>query len=278
MRQYIVVAGAGGVGSRTVAKLRGAGHTVMATVLNDAEAALVEAVNSDVETMRLDLSAPESVLSALKERIARLDRLDGVAICGAIAPLGPLEMADLTVVRRTFEINALSCLAVYQAALPALRKCGGRLAMVSSMAGKAAMPFVGAYSASKFALEGLADSMRREATSQGVSISLVQPGGIRTPMVDAQLRDNAAAIARLTPEEDALYGHLYRGFQVAARASHEDTASEPDVVAEAIVAALTEASPQPRYIVGEDAKQLIGAAASLSDSELDGMFAGMFEN
>lgn len=276
MAQYIVVAGAGGVGSRVVAALRRAGHSVIATVLNDTEAGAVESADSGVETLLLDLSRPESVLSALKARIAGLDRLDGIAVCGAVAPLGPLESADLTAVRRTFEVNALSCLAVYQAALPALRQSAGRLAMVSSMAGKAAMPFVGVYSASKFALEGLGDAMRREAAAQGVSVSLVLPGGIKTPMVDAQLRDNARAIEQLTPEEDARYGHLYRGFQVAARASHEGTASEPELVADAVVAALTDPTPRPRYIVGADAEQLIGAAHDLSDAELDAMFAGMF--
>ncbi|MFN3472548.1 MAG: SDR family NAD(P)-dependent oxidoreductase [Blastomonas sp.] len=276
MSQYIVVAGAGGVGSCVVAMLRSAGHAVIATVLNDDEERAVIAQDPDVECLRLDLSDADGVLIALKQRIESLDRLDGIAVCGAVAPFGPLETAPLSMARRTFEINVLSDLAIFQAGLPALRKTGGRLTMVSSMAGKASMPFVGAYSASKFALEGLADAMRREVSAQGVSISLVLPGGIKTPMVENQLRDNAAAIARLTPEEDGLYGALYRGFQTAAQQSHTGGASEPEAVAEAVVTALTGPDPKPRYIVGEDAKQLIDTADAMADEELDAMFSQMF--
>lgn len=276
MDQFIVVAGAGGVGSCVVSMLREAGHDVIATVLNAAEEQAVRKADDAVETLTLDMSDADSVLKVLGDRIAKLDRLDGVAVCGAIAPLGPLELTPLSVARRTFEINVLSDLAIFQAALPSLRESGGRLAMVSSMSGKASMPFVGAYSASKFALEGLGDAMRREVMGQGVSVSLILPGGIKTPMVENQLRDNAAAIEKLTPEEDARYGNLYRGFQAAASQSHTGGASEPQAVAAAVVSALTDAEPQPRYIVGDDAKQLIGAAESMSDAEVDGMFTQMF--
>jgi hypothetical protein len=90
------------------------------------------------------------------------------------------------------------------------------------------------------------------------------------------LRDNAEAIAKLTPEEDALYGKFYRGFQTAASESHHGSASEPNDVAKAVVAALTNPEPETRYVVGEDSRQLIGAAQSMSDREVDGMFAQMF--
>ena len=276
MGSYIVVAGAGGVGSRTTAALRAAGHEVIATVLNEAEAQAVRTADASVETLQLDLSNAEATRDALKGRIDKLDQLDGIAVCGAIGPLGPLESADFAAARRTLEINTLSALAIYQAALPALRKSGGRLALVSSMAGEAAMPFIGVYSMSKFALEALGDVMRREAAPQGVAVSLIQPGGIKTPMVDAQLRDNEAALNSLSSEEETRYGYLYRGFQKAAQASHTGTSSEPEDVARAIIAALTDPTPQARYIVGDDAKQLIGAASSMPDAELDTMFAGMF--
>jgi NAD(P)-dependent dehydrogenase (short-subunit alcohol dehydrogenase family) len=253
-----------------------AGHTVTASVLNDAEEAAVRAAGNAADVIRLDLSDPESVLTRLKEYIGTMDRLDGVAVCAAISPLGPLETMPLSLARRTFEVNVLADLAVFQAALAALRDSGGRLVMVSSMSGKASLPFVGAYSASKYALEALGDAMRREVSAQGVAISLVLPGGIKTPMVENQLRDNAAAIERLSPEEDARYGGFYRGFQKAAYESHHETASPPEAVAAAVISGLLDPEPQPRYVVGTDAEQLIGAAASLGDAEMDAMFRDMF--
>jgi NAD(P)-dependent dehydrogenase (short-subunit alcohol dehydrogenase family) len=256
--------------------LRAAGHSVTASVLDDAEEAAVRSAGDASEIIQLDLSDPEAVLTALKGHVADLDRVDGVAVCAAISPLGPLETMPLSLARRTFEVNVLADLAVYQATLPALRQNAGRLVMISSMSGKASLPFVGAYSASKYGLEALGDAMRREAASQGVSISLVLPGGIKTPMVENQLRDNAAALAKLSPEEDERYGGLYRGFQKAAHESHHETASAPEVVAAAVLSALLDPAPQIRYIVGADAEQLIGAAASLSDAEMDEMFRQMF--
>lgn len=276
MGKYIVIGGAGGVGSCVVAMLRQAGHTVTASVLNDAEESAVRAADEATDVIRLDLSDPESVLTSLKEYIGTMDRLDGVAVCAAISPLGPLETMQLSLARRTFEVNVLADLAVFQAAIGALRDSSGRLVMVSSMSGKASLPFVGAYSASKYALEALGDAMRREVSAQGVAIALVLPGGIKTPMVETQLRENAAAIERLSPEEDARYGGFYRGFQKAAHESHHVTASPPEAVAAAVIAGLLDAEPQPRYIVGADAEQLIGAAASLGDAEMDAMFRDMF--
>lgn len=272
MGRYLVIGGAGGVGSAVVSALRQRGNTVVASVLNDKEAAAVAAADATVRSFPVDLSQPELVASAIRRAIGS-ERLDGVVVCAALAPIGVLETSDLADMTRTLNINVVSALAIFQAVIPQLRDSKGRLVMISSMAGKVAMPFVGAYSASKFALEGLADAMRRETVSQGVQIALVEPGGIKTPMVDAQLAQVADMIAALSPDEDALYGAYYRGFQRAASESHNNTASTPEQVAAQVIAALTDAHPAPRYIAGADAEQLIGAGAALSDTAMDDMMA-----
>ena len=274
MARYLVIGGAGGVGSALVSALQSADHGVVASVLNEAEERLVKNVHPDVRTFRLDLSRPELVLDAVRSGLGD-NRLDGVAICAALAPIGVLETSDLDRFARTLDVNVVSALAVFQAVMPYLRESKGRLVMVSSMAGKVAMPFVGTYSASKFALEGLADAMRREVAPQGVRVSLVEPGGIRTPMVDAQLAQVADMIAGLDAEQERLYGAFHRGFQAAAQASHTGTASTADEVAAKLIAALTDAEPQPRYIAGADAEQLIGAGKALGDAEMDGVMAQM---
>ncbi|HUD28440.1 MAG TPA: SDR family NAD(P)-dependent oxidoreductase [Novosphingobium sp.] len=271
MARYLVIGGAGGVGSALVSALVDAGHEVVASVLNDGEAA---AVRAGVATFELDLSDPAQVAQILRAGIGE-GQLDGVAVCAALAPVGVLETADIAQAARTLDVNVLSALAIYQAVMPRLRESRGRLALVSSMAGKVAMPFVGVYSASKFALEGLADVMRREAAPQGVSVSLVEPGGIKTPMVDAQLAQVARMIDELDAEQDRLYGAFHRGFQAAAHASHVGTASTPEDVAAKLVAALTDAAPQPRYVAGADAEQLIGAGRALGDAEMDAVMAQM---
>lgn len=276
MATYLVIGGAGGVGSALVGSLKARGGKVIASVLNDAEATAVASAHADVPTFMLDLSRPESVAAAIRGAVAA-EAIDGVAVCAALAPIGILESASLAGAQATLNVNVVSALAIYQAVMPQLRQSKGRLVMISSMAGKVAMPFVGVYSASKFALEGLADAMRRETANQGVKIALVEPGGIKTPMVDAQLAQVAAMIESLNPEEEQLYGGYYRGFQAAASASHHSTASTPEQVAAKVLAALTDDQPSPRYIAGGDAEQLIGAAAALSDAEVDGMMAQMMQ-
>jgi NAD(P)-dependent dehydrogenase (short-subunit alcohol dehydrogenase family) len=277
MANVLVVGGAGGVGSAVVDILVRRGDKVVATVLNEAEANAVRARHGDkVPTSMVDLGNSESALGALRTLVGPMARLDAVAVCAAISPFGPVETTPLAVFRRSFEINTLSHVAIYQAAVAKLRESKGRIVFISSMAGKAAMPFIGAYVASKFALESVADVMRREAGPQGVSISLIEPGGIRTGMVEEQLRANKERIAALSPEEDRLYGYLYRGFQQLAGSSHDTSASSPESVAAIVVEALDAPEPQTRYVAGEDAKQLIGLAATLPDRELDAAFRQMF--
>lgn len=277
MAKYLVVGGAGGVGSALVRQRIEKGDTVYATVLNDAEAAAVSSAHGDaVKTARLDLGNADSIGGALTAFLGEIGDVDGVIVCAAISPYGPVETTPLSVFRAALEINAIAGVAIYQAAMPALRRTGGRIVFVSSMAGRAAMPFIGAYVGSKFALEGVVDVMRREAAPQGVKMVLVEPGGIRTGMVDEQLRTIAERIEKLGGEEEALYGRNYRQFQALASQSHYNTASTADDVAGIIGTALDAAEPEARYIAGEDAVQLIGLTRSLGDAELDATFAQIY--
>ena len=273
MATYMVVGAAGGVGMQVVRLLKEQGATVMATVMNTAEAERFEAVYPGSTVYELDLSVPEDVYAKLSCNLTEQTSIDGVVVCAAISPIGPIESTDLSTFRSAIEVNYLSNVAIYQAVLPALRKSAGRLILISSMAGKVAMPFIGAYSASKYALEAIGDVMRREAAPQGITVSLIEPGGIRTPMVDAQLQLVAEKIGSLTPQEESKYGYLYRGFHQAAAQSNQSTASSPEEVAAIVVKAMTEKDPAPRYIAGAEAEQMIGASKVMSDVELDGMMA-----
>jgi NAD(P)-dependent dehydrogenase (short-subunit alcohol dehydrogenase family) len=277
MANILVVGGAGGVGSALVEALVARGDTVAATVLNEAEAKRVaEDHKGRVATHEIDMADADAALVALKAAVAAMPSLDAVAVCAAIAPIGPVELTPLATLRKTLEINTVAGVAVYQAALPALRKTGGRIVYITSMSGRMGMPFIGAYTGSKYGMEGLADVMRREAAPQGVKISLVEPGGIRTPMVDEQLATVMKLHDALRPEERERYGHLYRGFERLASESHRTTSSSAAQVAAVMIEALDAADPDPRYIAGDDAKQFLGMADSMSDREFDGFFTQIF--
>jgi len=279
MANILLVGGAGGVGSALLDMLVSRGDRVWTTVLNDHEAGEVTARHGAGVAVRIaDLGNADAALETLRALVTPIDRLDAVAVCAAISPLGPVETTPLKLFRRTLEINCVADVAIYQAAIPALRRSKGRMVFISSMAGRAAMPFIGAYVASKYALEGVADVMRREAAAQGVSISVIEPGGIRTGMVEEQLRTVKEMIRNLPPQEDELYGYLHRQFEQLAGASHHGSASTPEQIAAVVLEALDAQVPETRYIVGEDARQLISLAGSVSDRELDAVFRQMFES
>ncbi len=121
-----------------------------------------------------------------KARIRLLAR-SGRAEPGILAPLvlaqaAEIEALPLEAFRQTLEVNVVGQVALTQALLPALRAAGGRIVMVSSVGGRTALPFLGPYHASKFALEGLSDSLRQEVEPLGVRVAIVEPGTIATPI------------------------------------------------------------------------------------------------
>jgi len=276
-KEVLVVGGAGGVGSAVVNLLVNRGWKVVTTVLAPEEAASIEQrYGGRVQCHIADLSNAEAALIGIREIVSSMDYLHAVAVCAAIAPCGPLELTALAAYRKAYEINCVSEVAIYQATMPALRQTGGRIVLLGSMAGRVAYTFMSAYIATKFALEGLCDVMRREAAPQGVKVSLVQPGGIRTNMVQQQLVDARRDLAALDEKDSRLYGYLYEGYlRVAARGLGEG-ASTPDQVAEVVLEALEAEEPASRYVAGEDAKHLLGSIGAMSDADIDRLFNEMF--
>jgi NAD(P)-dependent dehydrogenase (short-subunit alcohol dehydrogenase family) len=273
----LIIGGAGGVGSAVVDILVNRGYTVATTVLEATEAASIHTrYGAAVKAHTIDLSNPAAALTKIKLLVDAMPALDAVVVCAAIAPIGPMELTSLSTYIKAFEINCISAVAVYQATLPALRKTGGRIVLLSSMGGRAAFPFMSSYVATKFALEGLGDVMRREAGPQGVKVSIIEPGGIRTNLVRQQLRDVEPAYAALGEEDRARYGYLYKGYLKMAGDSLRETASTPEEIAAVVVEALDAPEPESRYVAGAEAKHFFEISRAMSDLEVDEIFRQMF--
>jgi NAD(P)-dependent dehydrogenase (short-subunit alcohol dehydrogenase family) len=276
-KKVLVVGGAGGVGSAVVNLLVNCGCKVVTTVLEPEEAASIEErYGGMVQCHIVDLSNSDAALIKFKEIVSSMDHLNAVAVCAATAPCGPLELTPLSTYRKAYEINCVSEVAIYQATMPALRQTGGRIVLLGSVGGRMAYTFMSAYIATKFALEGLCDVMRREAAPQGVKVSLVQPGGIRTNMVQQQLVDVRRDLAALGEKDLKLYGYLYEGYLRVAERGLGEGASTPDQVAEVVLEALEAQEPASRYVAGEDAKHLLGSIGAMSDADIDRLFNEMF--
>lgn len=273
----LVIGGEGGVGSALVERLVDQGRTVETTVLDAAAASAIETrYGGKVKAHIVDLSNAEAARDRLKTIVDAMPSLDAVVNCAAIAPWGPLELTPLATYRKTYEINVVGGVAIYQAAMPALRKTGGRIVLIGSMGGRMALPFMAAYICTKFALEGLGDIMRREAAPQGVKVSIVQPGGIRTNMVYQQITGAKRDLEALQPQDRERYGYLYECFTEYAEASMRESGSTPAEVAAVVVEALDAVEPASRYIAGDDAREALGAVAAMSDGQADAMLAQIF--
>jgi len=276
-KKVLVVGGAGGVGSAVVNLLVNRGCEVVTTVLEPKEAASIEKrYGGMVQCHIVDLSNSDAALIKFKEIVSSMDHLNAVAVCAAIAPCGPLELTPLSTYRKAYEINCVSEVAIYQATMPALRQTGGRIVLLGSMGGRMAYTFMSAYIATKFALEGLCDVMRREAAPRGVKVSLVQPGGIRTNMVHQQLVDVRRDLAALDEKDRDLHGYLYEGYLRVAERGLGEGASTADQVAEVVLEALEAEEPESRYVAGEDAKHMLGSIGTMSDRDIDRLFNEMF--
>jgi NAD(P)-dependent dehydrogenase (short-subunit alcohol dehydrogenase family) len=276
-KNILVIGGEGGVGSAVVERLVDQGRTVETTVLAAATASEIETrYGGKVKAHIVDLSNAEAARDTLKTIVDAMPSLDAVVNCAAIAPCGPMELTPLATYRKAYEINVVGGVAMYQAAMPALRKTGGRIVLIGSMGGRMALPFMAAYISTKFALEGLGDIMRREAAPQGVKVSIVQPGGIRTNMVYQQITGAKRDLEALQPQDRERYGYLYECFAEYAEASMRESGSTPAQVAAVVVEALDAVDPASRYIAGDDAKEALGAIAAMSDGQADAMLAQIF--
>jgi NAD(P)-dependent dehydrogenase (short-subunit alcohol dehydrogenase family) len=203
----------------------------------------------------LDVTDPESIAAAAHtlSEAAGATGLTGVVNNAGISVAGPLELLPLSEVRAQFEVNVLGALGVTQALLPLLRKARGRLVNISSIAGLAATPFLGAYCGSKFALEAMSDALRLELAPWGIAVSLVEPGAVQSQIWERATMAATRTLTGVAPESLALYAKpLSRMQEVMVRVAARAIPAE--VVARTVARALTVSRPQARYLVGRDAR------------------------
>jgi NAD(P)-dependent dehydrogenase (short-subunit alcohol dehydrogenase family) len=266
----VLVTGAStGIGEATVLHLKTLGFDAVGAVRKDEDAERLE--GRGIRTVRIDVT-DSGQIAAARDELGDLP-LAGLVNNAGIAVAAPLEFLPVERLRQQLEINLIGQMAVTQAFLPALRRGRGRLVMVSSIGGRVALPLVSAYNASKFGLEGMTDSLRRELRGQGVDVILVEPGGVKTPiwrkgqeLADEMLED-------VPPEAERLYGRLIESVRTGTQRIATETGAEPTAVAEVIGEALTASRPRTRYLVGRDAKMRAYMSRVLPDRVMDRMIA-----
>jgi len=260
MRTALVTGASTGIGAACAVRLAGTGWRVYAGVRRAGDAP------EGTEEILLDVTDDEQIRAAAQ----RIGELDALVNNAGIAIAMPLEFIPVHELRRQLEVNVIGQVAVTQALLPHLRRSRGRIVFVGSIAGKSALPFLGAYAASKHALEAVTDTLRIELRPFGIEVSLVEPGTIRTPIwtKSAKVADSLADAA--PPALRELYGERIAAFRRVAAERGANGASA-DAVAETVLSALTRGRPRTRTLVGRDAK-LRAAVERLPDRARDSVY------
>jgi NAD(P)-dependent dehydrogenase (short-subunit alcohol dehydrogenase family) len=192
-----------------------------------------------------------------------------ISNAGTLTP-GPMELIPLTAVRHEFDVNVFGAIKAINAFLPALRTAQGRIVQVGAVTGRLPLPFDGPSSASKAALEALADVYRLELKPFGISFVIAQAGNMRT----GGPAKTAAALERMaeamSAEQRELYGARFGSFAGALN-QFQNSGLDSDVAAQQIIALADQAPAAPRVPVGSDAVGLLKLASESSDVELDAM-------
>jgi len=268
----VVITGAStGIGAACALALDKLSFRVFAGVRKRADGEALQAqASARLRPFQLDVTSADDIAAALNFLPGEVGHagLTGLVNNAGIGVVGPLEIVSLDELRRQFEVNVIGLIAVTQALLPLLRKARGRVVNMSSIAGRAAMPYMGPYAASKHALEALSDALRIELQHTGVRVSVIQPGAIATPIWHKTRKEVNGWESTWSEESKALYlDGLNRVKHIAAMS--EENAAPASLVADAVIHALTAPNPKPRYLVGRDAKLRALLTAILPDSLQD---------
>lgn len=224
-----------------------------------------------VTPVRLDVTSEEDIRSAAGQVAAAVGKngLRGLVNNAGIGRGGAIEFLDLDDLRNQLEVNLVGQIAVTQAFLPLLRANGrGRIVFMGSMASRAGMPFMAPYVASKHAIRGVAESLRRELAPWGIKVSTLMPGTIATPIWDKAAAEADHVRESVPAEGLELYGSAFddvdRALAQAARTGVPATR-----VARAARKALFDRRPKTEYTIGPDARAYTVASALLPKSAVD---------
>ena len=252
----LITGASSGIGKATALWLDQRGFRVFAGLRRESDAVRLMSEGTRIEPVMLDVTRSDSISLAVKkvqDRLGPEDRLTGIVNNAGLALITPMEYVDIDALRQQFEVNVVGMAAVTAAFMPLLKRPGGRVVNMSSVSGLLATALSGPYSASKYAVEAMSDALRVEVRSQGIKVSIIEPGVIATDIHDKNRARSDSALEELPERGRRIYGPAFARFHAG---SESRTASPPTEVAKAIHHALTSRNPRTRYPVTRQVKLL----------------------
>jgi NAD(P)-dependent dehydrogenase (short-subunit alcohol dehydrogenase family) len=263
IKTALITGASSGIGEATALHLAELGYTVYAGARRVER--MSDLADRGIRTRALDVTNDASMLALVEALLAETGRIDVLVNNAGYGLYGALEDVPIEEARRQFEVNLFGLARLTQLVLPQMRaQRHGYVVNVSSMGGKIWEPLGSWYHASKFAVEGLSDSLRVEVAEFGIKVVIIQPGTIRSEW-SGIAADQLEATSANTP-----YARQAKIIGRALRAvDRMQLASGPEVVAEAIARAVQSPKPRTRYVVGGGARGILLAERILPDRGFD---------
>jgi NAD(P)-dependent dehydrogenase (short-subunit alcohol dehydrogenase family) len=267
----VVTGSSSGIGLAASLALAKNGYVTYATMRNIAKQDSIQSVaekeHLPVRTVQLDVTDESSVKNAIQSILSESGRIDLLVNNAGYGMTGAFEDIGMDEIKSLYETNVFGVIRVTQAVLPIMRKQGsGRIINISSGAGRIGYPGGSAYVSSKFALEGLSESMAFEVEQFGIKTVLVEPGFIRTNFAEN------IVTAKKAQDPNSPYSQTMMQMKSSShRRRMIENAPDADLVASVIVEAATAKEPNLRYLAGKDVQQMVAAKKSMSDEEFQNM-------
>jgi len=263
----IITGSSSGIGFETSILLARSGFRTFATMRNLDKASrlseLVQKEDLDLKILRLDVTDDDSVRESIEKIISETKRIDILINNAGFAIFGALEDTLLDEMKEQFETNFFGSVRTIQAVLPTMKKQSkGKIINISSMVGRFGVPFNSLYVSTKFALEGLTESLRYELDNFGIDVVLVEPGIIKSDFFKNIRFSNKS---RINSSYSNLLQTRLRGIEFMLK----NKASYPSTVAKAILNIINSNVSNMRYVVGEDAIFMTNLKKNLTDEEFE---------
>jgi NAD(P)-dependent dehydrogenase (short-subunit alcohol dehydrogenase family) len=274
----LVTGSSSGIGFETSLLLARTGFHTYASMRNlEKSKNITEIANTEklpLQVVQLDVNDGRSVKDAIDKIVAEKDRIDILVNNAGYGLFGSLEDISIEEVKAQFETNFFGVIRVTQQVLPVMRKQNSRCTIVnvSSVGGRIGVPILSAYQSTKFALEGLSESMSYELEPFGIRVVIIEPGFIRTNII------NSSTSAKKALDPKSPYFSLMQKVENHFKSMMENASSPPEEVAMVILKALTSENPQLRYTVGNDAATIVQARMNMPDEEFRKMVIQNFSS
>ena len=275
----LVTGSSSGIGFETALLLARNGFNTYASMRNLGKSKDITQIASKeklpLQVIQLDVNDDRSAKDAVDKIIEENQRIDVLVNNAGYGLLGSLEDLSIEEIKAQFETNFFGVVRVTQQVLPVMRKQkNGTIVNISSVGGRMSFPGLSAYHSTKFALEGLSESISYELEPFGIRVVIIEPGFVRTNIM------NSSIIAKKAQDPKSPYFSLIQQLDRSFKSAMENTSasSPPEEVAKVILEAVTSESPKLRYAVSSDAANMIKAKTAMSDTEFGGLIKQQFSS